>query len=76
MFSSIDRRPQSGPAQPVGLTAAQYHAKHSDDASRKGATGRLAGLTVAQYNAKRTADAALSKAAHAPTRAQPADWPV
>ena len=50
MFSSIDRRPQSGPAQPVGLTAAQYHAKHSDDASRK--------------------------AAHAPARAQPADWPV
>ena len=50
MFSSIDRRTQSGPAQ-------------------------LAGLTVAQYNAKNTADA-LCEAAHAPVRAQPADWPV
>ena len=45
------------------------------NAARQGATGRLAGLTVAQYPAKHTADASR-KAAHAPVRAQPADWPV
>ena len=37
MFRSIDSRPQSGPAQPAGLTVAQYHAKRTADASRKAA---------------------------------------